>query len=144
MPEQVHRPSHYQLVSGAECMDFISRLPFSLGSAVKYLWRYDKKGCPINNLQKALTCLRRYEADTIESFTNGCYRTSLAPTFQASISPDDGMSAVQVDLIYEMLDLWQLDDGSSLSVIGDVCVRLEDFILAVAAEQEEAADVCTD
>lgn len=58
--EMVNHPAHYQ-TSKVECIDAIEAategLPakesFGIGTAIKYLWRYRKKGKPIEDLQKA-------------------------------------------------------------------------------------------
>jgi hypothetical protein len=64
--EQVNHPDHYK--SGwIECIDAIESavegLPgneaFCIGSAIKYLWRYRKKGRPIEDLQKAKWYINR-------------------------------------------------------------------------------------
>jgi hypothetical protein len=43
--ETVNHPEHYQAAGGLECIDVIEALElnFSLGSAMKYLWRAGKK-----------------------------------------------------------------------------------------------------
>ena len=56
----VDHPDHYQ-TSSIECIDAIEaaveRLDpieaFNVGTAIKYLWRFKKKGKPIEDLQKA-------------------------------------------------------------------------------------------
>lgn len=63
----VKRPSHY--TSGPakcsncgktiECWDVVQYMGFPVGSAMKYLWRADKKGAPIQDLEKAIECLQR-------------------------------------------------------------------------------------
>lgn len=56
----IDHPSHYTShPSGIECIEITGRLPFCLGNAVKYLWRCDAKGAPVEDLRKALWYLRR-------------------------------------------------------------------------------------
>ena len=58
---EVKHPSHYQSSSGLECKDVIAAITenlsgqaaFNLGNAVKYLWRFTKKGTPVQDLNKA-------------------------------------------------------------------------------------------
>ena len=52
--EGVDRPAHYG--NSTEIADFIysHNLNFNLGSAVKYICRWDAKGDPIKDLQKAI------------------------------------------------------------------------------------------
>jgi len=60
MTDVVNRPSHY--TSGdIECIDAIEAsmskkefVGFLKGNAIKYLWRYDKKKKPIEDLQKSV------------------------------------------------------------------------------------------
>ena len=60
--DMVHHPSHYNYKS-LECQDIISIMTeglegeeaYCLGCAIKYLYRYPKKGKPIEDLQKAKT-----------------------------------------------------------------------------------------
>lgn len=80
MPDQVNHPAHYQGCSrltrhiligrfgegckewlDGECLKFIEEmsLNFHLGNVAKYLWRVDKKGDPVEDLQKALFYLNR-------------------------------------------------------------------------------------
>lgn len=52
--DPVNHPSHYtQHPSGIECIQVTEHMSFNIGNAVKYLWRFDKKGDPIENLAKA-------------------------------------------------------------------------------------------
>jgi len=59
-------PEHYtQHPSGIECIDIIKHMNFCLGSAVKYIWRADLKGNPIQDLKKAIKFLK-FEIETRE------------------------------------------------------------------------------
>lgn len=70
MNEAVHHPPHY--TEGAiECIDAIeaSMTPvafkgFLKGNAMKYLWRYEKKGNANQDLQKAIWYLSKLEEYT--------------------------------------------------------------------------------
>ena len=54
MSDPVNNPAHYtRHPSGVECIDVVEHLPFCLGNAIKYLWRADHKGAPIEDLRKA-------------------------------------------------------------------------------------------
>lgn len=66
MSDPVKSPAHY-LALGATCADcgapieakrVTRHLPFELGSAVKYIWRCDFKGRSIEDLEKAIECIR--------------------------------------------------------------------------------------
>lgn len=54
-------PSHYKgHPSGVECIDISEYLPFTLGNAVKYVWRAGEKGDKLEQLRKAKWYLLRY------------------------------------------------------------------------------------
>lgn len=57
MNDNVNHPSHY--CGKIETIDFIEDklgagfIPYCLGNVIKYISRYDKKGKPLEDLQKA-------------------------------------------------------------------------------------------
>lgn len=56
----VDHPKHYNTnPSGVECIDVVEHMPFNIGNAMKYLWRCDDKGDPIENLEKAIWYCQR-------------------------------------------------------------------------------------
>lgn len=56
----VDHPSHYNASgSGIECIDVVEWMSFNLGNAMKYLWRADHKGRPIEDLEKAVWYINR-------------------------------------------------------------------------------------
>lgn len=58
--DPVNHPDHYTShPSGVECIDVVEHLPFNLGNAIKYLWRADSKGSPLEDLRKAEWYVRR-------------------------------------------------------------------------------------
>ena len=66
MESNVNHPKHYAGVPvTVECIDVTRHLPFSLGNAVKYIWRAGKKGGPekeIEDLEKAKWYLNDWKA----------------------------------------------------------------------------------
>jgi len=59
--DNVNHPAHY--ISGPthsacgaviECIDVARTFNFSLGNAIKYLWRADLKNAPVEDLEKAV------------------------------------------------------------------------------------------
>lgn len=53
-PDPVNRPAHYTAhPSNVECITIAEHFSFNIGNAIKYLWRADTKGNPIEDLQKA-------------------------------------------------------------------------------------------
>lgn len=58
--EKVNHPKHYNAhPSGVEAIDICEWFSFSIGNAIKYLWRADEKGAPIEDLKKALWYINR-------------------------------------------------------------------------------------
>lgn len=56
----VNHPPHYtKHPSGIECIQITEHMSFNLGNALKYIWRADLKGSPIEDLQKARWYLER-------------------------------------------------------------------------------------
>ena len=50
----VDHPDHYNAhPSGVECIQIVRHMSFNVGNAMKYLWRADEKGRPIEDLKKA-------------------------------------------------------------------------------------------
>lgn len=53
-PDLVNHPRHYtSSPSGVECIQVTEHLGFCIGNAIKYLWRADAKGAPLEDLRKA-------------------------------------------------------------------------------------------
>jgi hypothetical protein len=52
--DPVNHPSHYTShPSGIECIDVVEHMGFSIGNAIKYLWRAGLKGALVEDLKKA-------------------------------------------------------------------------------------------
>lgn len=52
--EQVDHPEHYNSHPiGVECIDVAEHYGFSIGNAIKYLWRAGLKGDAVEDLKKA-------------------------------------------------------------------------------------------
>lgn len=50
--DPVQMPSHYTQLP-VECIDVTEHFGFCLGNAIKYIWRADHKGKPVEDLKKA-------------------------------------------------------------------------------------------
>lgn len=60
LPDDINHPQHYTShPSGVECIDVVEHMNFNLGNAMKYIWRVDAKGDPIQNLEKAAWYINR-------------------------------------------------------------------------------------
>jgi hypothetical protein len=58
--DSVDHPSHYNThPSGIECIDVAEHMSFNIGNVIKYVWRADEKGMPIEDLKKARWYLDR-------------------------------------------------------------------------------------
>jgi hypothetical protein len=58
--ERVNHPAHYNAhPSGIECIEVVEHMGFNVGNAIKYLWRADEKGAPIEDLRKAAWYVQR-------------------------------------------------------------------------------------
>lgn len=54
MSNEVQHPSHYNgQVPDIECIQVVQWFNFNIGNAIKYLWRHQAKGNPIQDLEKA-------------------------------------------------------------------------------------------
>lgn len=52
--DAVNHPKHYTShPSGVEAIDIIEHYPANIAMAMKYLWRSDLKGAPVEDLKKA-------------------------------------------------------------------------------------------
>jgi hypothetical protein len=59
-PDLDSHPAHYTShPSGIECIQITEHMNFNLGTVFKYLWRADKKGVPLQDLEKARWYLDR-------------------------------------------------------------------------------------
>jgi len=52
--DKINHPFHYTShPSGVECIQITEHFSFNIGNAIKYLWRADEKGAPLDDLKKA-------------------------------------------------------------------------------------------
>lgn len=81
MPDMVNHPPHYKAhPSGIECITVTEHFNFNMGNAIKYIWRADEKGDPVENLEKARWYIqreieRRGTSQTIQETTGGSVAT---------------------------------------------------------------------
>lgn len=59
MEDLVNEPPHYKTnPSGVQCIEITRHLPFCIGNAIKYIWRYSAqgtgKGGNVEDLRKAI------------------------------------------------------------------------------------------
>jgi len=88
----VDHPLHYNThPSGVECIDIAEGFGFNLGNVIKYLWRADEKGAPLEDLLKAQWYLKREisRRQPNESQSSSPQDINL-PNPAASTKPDEG------------------------------------------------------
>lgn len=54
-----HPPHYNDHPSGVECIIIAEHYGFNLGNVIKYLWRAEEKGAPLEDLKKARWYLNR-------------------------------------------------------------------------------------
>jgi DNA polymerase III sliding clamp (beta) subunit (PCNA family) len=60
MSDLINNPPHYKShPSGVECIQITEHMSFTLGNAMKYIWRADEKGSAIEDLKKAEFYIKR-------------------------------------------------------------------------------------
>lgn len=109
--DMVNHPPHYQNhdIFPGECIDYTESMTFTQGNAFKYVWRWNSKGDPLENLKKALfyckhgvTLVNRRDnpvfweeqhdtADRLSDALAGAERVAAA-------SPEAGLSALELDV----------------------------------------------
>ena len=58
--DPVNHPDHYgKHPSGVESIEIVEEFGFLVGNAMKYLWRHEHKGKPIEDLEKAVWYIQR-------------------------------------------------------------------------------------
>ena len=66
----VNHPPHYKS-KPVECIEISEQMDFCLGNAFKYLYRYNEKGKPIEDLQKAVWYIeRKLNNEKFQSYVN--------------------------------------------------------------------------
>lgn len=69
--DPVKKPKHYNShPSGIECRFVIEHMVYNIGAAVKYLWRYQDKANPIQDLRKSIEYIQ-FEIERLERETVG-------------------------------------------------------------------------
>jgi hypothetical protein len=58
--DNINKPKHYtRHPSGVECIEVAEHFNFSLGNAIKYIWRAGLKGDAVEDLKKAAWYINR-------------------------------------------------------------------------------------
>jgi len=68
--DMVNKPPHYNgHPSGLECKDIAAYFPSQIANAIKYMWRYEDKGKPVEDLLKCQWYLTEVIDNTNHEFT---------------------------------------------------------------------------
>lgn len=59
-------PNHYRNNSGIQLIECIRYLPFDLGNALKYVYRHNDKGKPVEDLKKAVWYLEDFKKSPVQ------------------------------------------------------------------------------
>jgi len=91
----VNHPLHYNWhPSGVECATIAEAFNYNLGNALKYIWRCDHKGQPVEDLKKAVAYLNR-EIDRRVDECNTTDWSVRAEVPQADVVPDHHLGYVK-------------------------------------------------
>ena len=122
MTEQIDHPNHYNNhPSGVECIEIVEHMPYNIGNAVAYLWRYqDKHEDPTLDLKKAMWHIQR-EIEKIENakkaklpeFRVSCFNT--VPKTIKYFSDIDSAVAAAIKLAEENITYtFEVDNGKKV------------------------------
>lgn len=86
MTDNVNHPKHYAGRNiGYECIDIVQYQTFCTGNVIKYLWRYQSKGTPLEDLRKARwyahrASMMQEQVDTMIGYCEAILRHLIAST----------------------------------------------------------------
>lgn len=93
MTDNINHPTHYTGRNiGYECIDITQYQPFCTGNVIKYLWRHNSKGTPLEDLRKARWYARK--ALTMRETVNldiGQCKTILRKLIETTTGPESGV-----------------------------------------------------
>lgn len=118
----VDHPSHYNQISGIECIDVVENFNFNVGNAIKYLWRSGlKSDNPIEDLEKAVWYCQR-ELERVKRFV--AQRSN-------RMTDEEEIESLEEDLNYMSAEMNEIK-----SKIAEIKLRI-----AKNAQQSEQADL---
>ena len=143
--DKINHPPHYTAhPSGVECIQITEGFSFNIGNIIKYLWRADEKGAPIDDLRKAEWYLQREITRRIDAANTASLVTKSAslPDADALRKYEMGKQIRDARRQYEMGNACAHGDGMPQ----DLDHAKEWWRLAAAqgnAEAQEALDAYT-
>ena len=124
MTDNVNHPHHYADNGPFECIELTEKYDFCVGNAIKYVWRHNDKGKPVEDLSKALWYVQR-EIDRIGE--PGIY-----------VPDDDGLPArLSVIDFAHMADFWLALDVGDLDLMKQA---IRSRIDTLTKQEDEACD----
>lgn len=130
MTDMINHPPHYtEHPSGVEVIEFTRLHCFSVGSAVKYIMRRDKKDDPLDNLNKACWFLK----DAIDNGPPVRVTVHMGKVIRPVIDAEPNATVKQI-----LAHLYLPEPGNSLErLMGGVPVNLDTVLDLVGALMEE-------
>lgn len=110
MSNNVEHPTHYTSRDiGFECIDIVQYQPFCTGNTIKYLWRYQSKGNPLEDLRKARwyahrASMMQEKADTLIGWCDTILRRLEASTTGFEKVAWNGIRQGDWHIVFEALD----------------------------------------
>lgn len=111
MTDNVDHPKHYTGRNiGYECIDIARYQPFCTGNVIKYLWRYNGKGTPLEDLRKAQWYAHKAHTmqETVDLYNGQCktiLRKLLETTSGYESAAWDGILENKWDSVLTALDI---------------------------------------
>lgn len=89
MTDNINHPTHYTSRNiGYECIILAKYQYFCTGNAIKYLWRYQCKGNPLEDLKKARWYARLAATRHEQTYTTGTCGLILHKLIQSTTGPE--------------------------------------------------------
>ena len=129
MNDNVNHPSHYADNGPFECIELTEQYDFCLGNAIKYVWRHNDKGKPVEDLSKARWYVQR-EIDRIQRDIDRIGEPGIY------VPDDDGLPARLADINFaHMAGFWHALDVGDLDLMKQAIQSRLDTL----TKQEDAA-----
>jgi hypothetical protein len=135
--DKINHPPHYTAhPSGVECIEITEGFSFNIGNAIKYLWRADEKGAPLDDLKKAGWYIER-------EITRRVNEANGAPLVASSVLPYAIDKTDAIGKVGTVLSYAQAGDANRQNQMGKMCYygdcMPQDYEAAVEWWQKAAA-----
>ena len=125
--DNINHPAHYNShESGVECIEIVRYLPYSLGNAIKYLWRAGlKTENKLEDYKKAVRYLQDCQKSDFSGFKANKFTNINLERFIDNIVTSDYLSCLIEEIYQQSID----DAGLNLSsIFGDIIYDLNNDI----------------